>query len=216
MPDRKFVLLKLEGKFVSIMCEINPEHRKYVTIENGVEVLYLRILKALYGMIESAPLWYELYVSVLKDMGFKLNPYDMCEENKNINDKQCTIAWYVDNNKASHVDPKMVSAVIQKIEERFPGLTITRGNKQTFIGIQMRFMKAEKKDTINMRDYILEAIEDFGEEVSEVVSSPGANWLFTVCKKAKKLTGKILISSVQLLQKYCGLYREGDRIVPQR
>jgi len=70
-------------------------------MENGKKVLYLRILKALYRCIESALLWYNLYV-VLRGMGYEINPYDRCIVNKVIDGKQCTIAWYVDANKASH------------------------------------------------------------------------------------------------------------------
>ena len=42
-------------------------------------------------------------------MGFKLNPYDLCVANSQIKGKQCTIAWYVDNNKISHVDDTVVT-----------------------------------------------------------------------------------------------------------
>ena len=28
MPEDKFILLKIEGKFVDIMCEVNPKHKK--------------------------------------------------------------------------------------------------------------------------------------------------------------------------------------------
>ena len=139
-------------------------------------------------MIESALLWYELYVSVLKELGFKLNPYYIFVANKTINGKQCTIAWYVDDNKVSHVEQEVIDDIIAKIEERFPGPTVTKGAEHTFNGIKMRFMKG-KKDAINMRDYILEIIDDFGEETSTMVSSAAAKWLFTVNKNPKKLTG---------------------------
>ena len=59
-------------------------------------------------MIESALLWYELYVSVLEDMGFQINTYVMYVSNKDINGKQCTIAWYVDDNKVSHVEQDLI------------------------------------------------------------------------------------------------------------
>ena len=55
-------------------------------------------------MIGSALLWYVLFVRVLKDMGFVLNPYNMCVANKTINGKQCTVAWYVNDNKISRVE----------------------------------------------------------------------------------------------------------------
>ena len=72
-------------------------------------------------MVDSDLLWYELYVSVLKYMGFQLNTYDMCVANKDINGKQCTISWHVDNNKVSHVEQGVIDDVTNKVEERFLG-----------------------------------------------------------------------------------------------
>ena len=82
MPSDKRVLLKLVGKFIDIMCEVNLEYKKYVRYENGVKILYLRILRALYGCLGSALLWYNLYSSTLVKLGFVLNPYDLCVANK--------------------------------------------------------------------------------------------------------------------------------------
>jgi len=93
IPKSKFVLLKIEGQFVDIMNKVNPEYKADVRYENGRKVLYVQILKALYGMIESALLWYELYVTVLKEEGFVVNAVDKCVANKFINGSQCTIAW---------------------------------------------------------------------------------------------------------------------------
>ena len=59
------ILMKLTGKFVDIMCGVNPEHSKNVVIVKGKKVLYLEILRALYGCIESALRWYELYSETL-------------------------------------------------------------------------------------------------------------------------------------------------------
>ena len=75
MPLGKQILLKLKGKSVDIMFEVNPEHRVNVIMEKQ-QVLYLRGTRSIYGCIESAMLWCELYVSVLEKMGFKLNSYD--------------------------------------------------------------------------------------------------------------------------------------------
>ena len=106
LPDGKFVLLKIEGQFVDIMCEVNPEHAKNVIVENGKKMLYLEILRALYGCIESALRWYELYSETLSKEGFVINLYDKCVANKVINGEQYTILWYVDDNKYHIKTPK--------------------------------------------------------------------------------------------------------------
>jgi len=123
MPDNKFAILKIEGDFVDIMCAVNPEYKDDVHFKNGKKTLYVRILAALYGMIESALLWYTLYTEVLHREGFEINPYDRCAANKIINGKQCTIRWYVDDNILSHVETSVVTSVIDKIKGYFPGLS---------------------------------------------------------------------------------------------
>ena len=38
MPGDKFAILKIEGEFVDIMCEVNPEYKADVRFENGKKV----------------------------------------------------------------------------------------------------------------------------------------------------------------------------------
>jgi hypothetical protein len=107
----------------------------------------------------------------------------MCVANKMINGKQCTITWYVDDNKISHADQNVVDDVIQTIEERVPGLVVSKGDEHTFLGIDIKYLRDENKErtgqvSISMSDYIKEAAESFGEDLSKNVSSPGARWLF--------------------------------------
>ena len=68
--QEKLVLMRVKGEFVDIMCDVNPEYKQHVTYEKGKKVLYLRVLRALYGCIESALLWYNLFTTTLKDLGF--------------------------------------------------------------------------------------------------------------------------------------------------
>jgi hypothetical protein len=107
-----FVIMKFTGESVDILCKLNPEHIKFVVVENGVKVLYVRLIKAIYGCVKSALLWYKMFSSTLQKMGFVLNPYDPCIANCMIQGEQCTIAWYVDDNKISHKDPEVVTMII--------------------------------------------------------------------------------------------------------
>jgi hypothetical protein len=116
---KDFTLLRMEGESVNTMCDVNEEYKKFVCIEHGKKVLYLKLLKALYGCVQSALLWYELFSGTLQKMVFYLNPYNACIANKTINGKQCTIVWYVDDTKIFHMEYGVVTSVIEKIEERF-------------------------------------------------------------------------------------------------
>ena len=67
MPKGKFTLLKITGQFLNIVYKVNQEFKQDIRYENSSKVLYTHILKAIYSMIESALLWYELYVTLLLD-----------------------------------------------------------------------------------------------------------------------------------------------------
>ena len=189
MPASKKVLIKLEDKFVDIMCQVNPRYLPYVRTENKKKVLYLRVLKALYGCIESAPLWYNTYTSVLQKMGFELNRVDPCVANKVINGKQCTITWYVDDNKISHEDPSVVTDILSKMEALYPGLTVSRGKKHKLLGMDIEFCDNGSLK-IDTSEYVREAVEDFGEDVRKKVTSPAAHGLFQIDLESPPLSKK--------------------------
>jgi hypothetical protein len=184
-----FTLLKMEGESVDIMCDVCDDYRKFVCIENGKKVLYLKLLKALYGCVQSALLWYELFSSTLQVAGYELNPYDTCVANKMIDGKQCTIAWYVDDNKISHVDDKVVTRTIEMIEGRFGKMTVTRGKEHVFLGMNITFHD-DGTVSVKMKEYIKEAIDDFGEDIIRSAATPAKKNLFDVDETAEPLTRK--------------------------
>ena len=181
-----FVILKMVGDSVDILCEVNPTFEDSVVIENGKRVMYLQLLKALYGCVKAALIWYTLFCTVLKDMGFILNPYDKCVANKMVNKSQCTVVWYVDDNKISHLDSKVVDDVLNKIERRFGKLTITRGKQHTFLGMDIDFIGNAKVE-IAMRSYVLECIEPYGLKKNETAVTPARNDLFDINEDSPKL-----------------------------
>ncbi|KAI2505105.1 Reverse transcriptase (RNA-dependent DNA polymerase) [Fragilaria crotonensis] len=183
-----FVIMTFVGPSVRMLCKLNPDHERFVTMENGVEVLYVRLIKALYGCVKSALLWYELFVGNLKDMGFELNPYDSCVANCVIEGKHCTVAWYVDDTKISHVNPDVVTRVIQELEKRFDKMTVTRGREHTFLGMRIRRYTDENTAVITMKDYLEEAIAESGLDISRPASTPATRTLFEVDDTSEPLS----------------------------
>jgi hypothetical protein len=139
--------------------------------------------------MKSGRLFWEHLSTTLLKLGFKVNDYDMCVANKNINGNQCTIAWHVDDLKISHVDPDVVSKVIEDIEKVYGKMTVTRGNKHTYVGMDIIY-NDDNTVSICMEQYLTEAIEDFPEDIDRVVISPAALHLFDVDEDCKKLEEK--------------------------
>ena len=67
-----------------------------------------------------------------------------------IEGSQCTVTFYVDDNLISHKNPKVVNDVIRELEVHFGKLTVTRGNKFDFLGMNILIRK-DKKIEIEMK-----------------------------------------------------------------
>ena len=87
------VNMLLRGKLAEMMVRIDPAlYREYVTYSaNGVPMLYVRLSKALYGMLRAALLFYKRLRSTLEEMGFEINPYDPCVANMVVEGGQITV-----------------------------------------------------------------------------------------------------------------------------
>eukprot|EP00957_Ditylum_brightwellii_P113563 8658742-Ditylum_brightwellii.AAC.1 len=122
-------------------------------------------------------------------MGFKVNPYDRCVANAMINRKQCTLAWYVDDNKLSHADLKVVDDILEKITEHLGELTTTRVDEHTLLGMKLKIK--DKKIEVDVKEQLKEATEAFGEELGgDEVVSPARKGLMVVNEEEEDLDSK--------------------------
>ena len=135
-------------------------------------MLCMRLIKAIYGCVKSALLWYKVFYSSLQAMGFVLNPYDSCVANCMIKGKQCMVAWYVDDAKISHEDPEVVTMIINKLEEQFGKMMVTWGSEHVFLGMNIRYTD-EGTAVIGMKRYLQEAIDECGLDLRRAASSLG-------------------------------------------
>ena len=46
-------------------------------------------------------------------------------------------SFYVDDNKISHVEPKVVSDIINELSKHFGNLTVSRGKKHDYLGMDI-------------------------------------------------------------------------------
>jgi len=82
------VLMVLKGKLAEMMVHIAPKiYRKHITVDKkGTPVLYVKLQKALYGLMQASLLFYRKLRKELEDFGFMVNPYNPCVANKDVGD----------------------------------------------------------------------------------------------------------------------------------
>ena len=124
------------------MCRIRDEHEQHVTKEKSKRVLYLVLNKALRVCAQSALLWCELLAGTLIDVGFTLNPCELCFSNFEIERSQFTIVWHVDDDKISHKNVNVAKNIVWKLEEKFGKMSFKScGSDCNFLGMKLSFIK---------------------------------------------------------------------------
>ena len=93
-----------------------------MTRENNRKVIYVVVLKALYGMLIASLLWHQKFREDLESIGFKFNIYDPCVANRMINNKQHTTRFHVDDILSSHVDSEVNDGFLQWLNKKYGSL----------------------------------------------------------------------------------------------
>ena len=184
------VHVRFRGKMAELLSSCDPAmYQKFLVKEKGETVMYAELSKALYGTLRAALLFWILLTTTLMEWGFEVNPYDWCVANKNIDGKQCTIIWHVDDLKISHVSYSVVTKILNKLSEKFgklAPLTITRGKVHEYLGMKLDFSDSGKVK-IDMKQYIQDMLDELPDSFKGIAVTPAANHLFAIDEHAQKL-----------------------------
>ena len=107
---------------VDLLVKLAPNvYGPFVVFENGKKVIYLQVLRALYGMLVAALLWYKTLRKDLEEIGFEFNPYDPCVCNRTVKKQQQTVRFHVDDLMSSHVDKSVNDEFFEWLNKKYGG-----------------------------------------------------------------------------------------------
>lgn len=181
------VVMVFRGRLAELMAEVAPKlYRKYIILgKNGEPLLYVKLQKALYGLLQSALLFYKKLAGDLKADGFTLNLYDPCVANKMVNGKQMTVTWHVDDLKISHFEEKEVDKFIGYLKSIYgDNLSEQGGPVVDYLGTHI-YYPGDGTVQFSQIPYLSKIIDDFPEQITATKASPAANYLFNVRDEAE-------------------------------
>jgi hypothetical protein len=176
------IIMLLRGPLAETMVLIDPErYRPYITYDKkGVPILYVKVNKALYGLLRSALDFYLKLRGELEEKGYEINPYDPCVANKVINGSQHTVIWHVDDLKCSHKKAFVNTKFATWLGSIYGAkLTVKRGKTHDYLGMDLDWSVGGKV-TISMIKYVYKILEDFIEVISRTAATPARDNLFQV------------------------------------
>lgn len=83
------IIMRIRGRLADMLISIAPDVSKKHAIKDqqGNTLLYVKVLKALYGLMQASLMFYQKLLKDFLAKGFETNPYDPCVANKMINGK---------------------------------------------------------------------------------------------------------------------------------
>ena len=187
------VLMVLKGELADMMVQIAPEtYRRYVTVDKkGKSVLYVRLQKALYGLMRASLLFYRKLRKEFERYGLVVNPYDPCVANMETESgKQLTVVWHVDDLLGSCEDDFELTKFSCYMAGIYgPKLSMHMGKKHDYLGVTMEFCDDGALE-VSMVDYLKNVLDEFPERIQGRAATPAHDKLFVVRddKEAKKLS----------------------------
>ena len=179
------IIMKITGVLVDLLIEIAPDvYNGYVVYERGHKVIYVQVLRALYGMLKAALLWYKKFRKDLEDIGFRFNPYDPCVANRMRNRRQHTIRFHVDDLMSSHEDPRVNDDFYEWLNAKYGEhgeVTMKRGKVHDYLGMDFVFTNPGEL-IVDMTKYMEDMVDSFDGEIKTTDSAlmPLANNGFDV------------------------------------
>jgi len=164
--DRHRTMMKIRGPLVEILCEIDPTYKQFVVNEYNIQMLYVHIIKALYGLMISAMLFYNKLKRDLIKNAFKLNSYDPCVANKMVHGNQLTISWHVDDLKVIHKDSKAVDEFLEWVQKTYGTIGKVKercGKIHEYLGMKLDYTQ-KGKVIIDMIECVESMVKSFPEK----------------------------------------------------
>jgi hypothetical protein len=143
------VIMRIQGVIVNMLVRVAPDvYAQYVTDDKrGNKQLLVECMNAIYGTMVARLLYCCEFAASLTKKGFNMNPYNPCVWNKEIDGKQCTVCFHVNNCKISHVRSSVVDNIIKWLQPRYESiftdgsgkLKVSRGKVHKYLGMTLDF-----------------------------------------------------------------------------
>ena len=182
------VVMFMKRKMAEHMAHFVPQiYNKYTTTSKwGEKFLYMRVQKALCGMLKCALLFYWKLWDDLEWEGFKVNPYDLHVANKQINGDQMTVVWHVDDLKISHKDPWEVTKMAIFVSKIYGDVKVQCWKKLDYLEMHLDYTTPSEVK-ISMVPYMQNIMKGFPEEIMSTANTPVVKYLFEVWEDTKSI-----------------------------
>jgi len=168
------VHMRINKQISDLYCQLDESYRPFVQTNGKIVV---KLLKALYGCVQSSSLWYRHLKRSLESIGYEANAKDACVFNLNRDGYQCTACVHVDDVLLTCSNNYVLDCVILDFNNLYKETTVPRGKSLPYLGKLFDFSEPGVA-MVSMDQYVSDFLKEY--EVSGTASSPATDRLFSI------------------------------------
>jgi len=178
------VYMYLSKDSVDELKKIDPRIVRYIMSDGRALV---RLLKALYGTIQAAKLWYKKLKEIIIAYGFSQHPHDQCVFIIVMKGIVMIIGFHVDDLLMICKNKKMIDDFIAYLLTCFTNVTVHEGNQQTYLGMLIT-KELDGAISVSMEGYIEKVLKVYELSVDTSVKDPQQDNIFKIDDKSTLLS----------------------------
>lgn len=173
LPPGDEVYIKADSFVSAWIAKYMPELEPFLS---DLGELTFKVNKALYGLVESARLWYNTLTAALLELGFTQNVVDECVFNRTNSDGSVTtVAIYVDDLLSVADKTGHLQRLVDELKERFQEVTYHINTDLSYLGMAIKLCPDGTR--ITMDHMVQEILNDYPATTTNE-ASPAADNLF--------------------------------------
>jgi hypothetical protein len=177
------IYCQVDRHVTSILVELEPSWKRFVEPTN--QTMTVRLLKAVYGLIQASAEFYKLVSTKLFSFGFTRSPHCRCLFLKNIDGVVMMVVGFVDD-FGSIGFPKFLCDFSKQLDSAFVKVNHVCGPHLNYLGLDIEFQK--EFVSVKQLNYITQTVQLLNIQPSDVSPAPNNIDLFKLDSESKPLS----------------------------
>jgi hypothetical protein len=183
LPTNDIVYMYLSRDAVDELKKIDPSIYEYILEDGRVLV---KLLRALYGTIQAAMLWYKLLRKIILEYGFIQHVNDRCVFILKRKGVVFIVGFHVDDLLMVCKDKNLISHFIAYLLGKFTNVTVHEGKEQTYLGMMIK-MEEDGVISVSMDGYVASVLDMYNLPIDVKVNDPQSDDIFNIDKNSINL-----------------------------
>ena len=176
------VYIRLAKDLSAIYATLRPQYKKFLRPDG---TMILRVRKALYGLIESAMLWYEHLCASLISLGYKCLASDKGMFTREDAKGKSTLCVHVDDILHTCTHPSHEEHLRAGLRSLYKDITLHEGNEVSYLGMLINCNREKGEIKVSQPAYIDNLIKK--HNVTKEYNTPCTGTLMTISPNAKPI-----------------------------